>query len=73
MKKTLQGPQEVFAHNTNILSILVAETEAKADAEKKNFAILALSQSNSSDTEHAEPFILLESIWSKVTPPTPSA
>jgi hypothetical protein len=37
VKKTLQGPQEVFAHNTNILSILVAETEAKADAEKKKF------------------------------------
>ncbi|KPY65058.1 hypothetical protein ALP82_01705 [Pseudomonas savastanoi pv. fraxini] len=35
--KTYEGPQEVFVHDANTLSSLVAEAEAKAAAKRKKF------------------------------------
>lgn len=35
--KTFEGPEEVFVHDANTLSTLIAEGEAKAAAKKKKF------------------------------------
>lgn len=35
--KVFEGPQEVFVHDANTLSTLVAEAEAKAAAKKQKF------------------------------------
>lgn len=37
--KTFEGPEEVFVHDANTLSTLIAEGEAKAAAKKKSFGI----------------------------------
>ncbi|WP_342651235.1 hypothetical protein [Pseudomonas sp. REB1044] len=35
--KVFEGPEEVFVHDANTLSTLIAEAEAKAAAKKKKF------------------------------------
>ncbi|WP_367599106.1 hypothetical protein [Pseudomonas fulva] len=40
--KVYEGPQELFVHNANTLSRLVAEAEAKVAAKKKKFRYFEL-------------------------------
>lgn len=40
--KIYEGPVEIFVHTANTLSTLLAETEAKAAAKKKNFRYFEL-------------------------------
>lgn len=40
--KIFEGPEEIFVHDANTLSSLVAESEAKAEAKRKKFRYFEL-------------------------------